>query len=107
MPPPPCQRDRKAESTEILLTLPYLRALGFARRSKSAPGTRRGRGAPEPTVGADAERPKRAAGAPAHTVYPNLLKQQRWALGSPRVGANAPRPRFHFFRNELLDSLIS
>lgn len=34
----PCQQDRKAESTEILLALPNLRVLGRARRSSSAPG---------------------------------------------------------------------
>lgn len=45
-----------------------------ARRSSSAPGTWRGPGTPELTVGADV-----SAGATADTLHPKLRKQQRWA----------------------------
>lgn len=58
----PCQQGRRAGSAEILLALPDLRVVGRPRRSSSAPGTRRGPGAPEQTAG---------AGAAARTVHPN------------------------------------
>lgn len=106
----PCQQDRKAESTEILLALPNLRVLGRARRSSSAPGTWRGPGTPELTVGADVSGDAQRS-CRCHRRHNSSQTQEATALrtGNPsqRVGTSGARPQLCFFRNELLDRLIS
>lgn len=104
----PCQQDRKAQSTEILLAFPYLRVLVHTRRSSSAPGSRPGRGAPELTVAPTQSRPEElqvlrphSSSRPPGATAPGTAERSR------TVGASATRPPLHFFRNELLDSLRS
>lgn len=106
----PCQQDRKAKRTEILLALPNPRVLGRVRRSSSEPGAQRGPGTPELTVGADVSGAEQRS-CRCRRPHNSPQTQEATALGtrdpSQRVGASGARPQLRLFGNELLDRLIS